>query len=359
MSVLRIKPDPSAPLGGVALLRMPAGALAGNVAHLQVQNAYTQLWLAPTSGEEILVHVGDGNWQADPHKFGPYEITRDGADVVIRIGPEIVNKLEVFAPLVLCIEGSDHNVIWPEDVPPRAGAALIGALKASSTTKSAVDETTRLVGRKAATEDTDNPASDPETNAGSEGPEDKGASSASNGEAASASRRRALIGALLGVVVVALAVAFTLLRPAEDTAEGPEEAPTVAEVAAEDPDCSFETLSNLPGGFAATTEALIASCDTVMDAETGFRLVERGTEAGYGEAWLALGGLYDPAHIVPVFEDRLNIAPGVNLPLAAEYYAAARAAGAAGATDRLMDVCTRLAGLTDTLSIGARNDFCP
>jgi hypothetical protein len=277
---------------------------------------------------------------------------------VIRIGPEIVNKLEVFAPVVLCIEGRDHDVIWPEDVPPRAGAALTGALKASSTTKPVADETTRLVGRKAATEDMDDPASDLQTDAGSEGAEDTVASSASNAEAASASRRRALIGALLGVVITALAVTFILLRSAEDTAEAPE-APTVAEVAAEDPDCSLETLSSLPGGFAATTEALTSSCDTVMDAETGFRLVERGTEAGDGEAWLALGGLYDPANTVPVFEDRLGIAPGVNLPLAAEYYATARAAGAAGATDRLIDVCTRLAGLTDTLSIGARNDFCP
>lgn len=358
MSVLRIEPDPGAPLGGVALLRLPAGALAGDVAHVQVKNAYTQLWLAPTSGEDTLVHVGDGNWQAEPHKFGPYEITRDGAEVMVRIGPEIINKLEVFAPVVLCIDGRDHNVIWPEDVPPRAGAALMGALKASSTTKPVVNDATRLVGRKAATEEPDNPASELENDFSSPAAEATVASYASNAEAASSSRRMALIGALLGVVIAALAVAFILLRPTEDIAEAPE-APSVAAVAKEDPDCSLDTLSSLPGGFAATTEALTASCDTVMYAETGFRLVERGTEAGDGEAWLALGGLYDPAYTVPVFEDSLGIALDVNLPLAAEYYAAAKAAGAAGATDRLMDVCARLADLTDTLSIGALNDFCP
>jgi hypothetical protein len=355
MSVLQIQPDPGAPLGGVALLRLPTNALADDHTHVQLQNAYTQLWLAPNSGEETLVQVGDGNWQADPHHFGPYAVTRDGAEAVVRIGPEIVNKLEVFAPVVLRIGGRDYDVTWPEDVAPRAGAALMGALKATAALAPATNGA-RLVGRKQPS-DADGAAQDtPPVAAQDLAPEpDLHTETDSGGQ--TSGKRMALIGALVAVLVAAAAI-FFVTRPEVETDPAPTAVPAPS-IAAGEADCSLDALAALSGGFAATADALTGACGAVVDAEGAFRLIERGTQTGDGQAWLALGGLYDPGFTDPVFEDQLGIAPGENLPLAVEYYANAQAANVPGAAERLANACASLASRTDTLSRGARDDFCP
>lgn len=360
MSILHIQPDPAAPLGGVALLRLPANVLADDTTHVQLQNAYTQLWLAPNSGEETLVQVGDGNWQADPHKFGPYEVTRDGNDAIVRIGPEIVNKLEVFAPVVLRIGGRDHDVTWPDDVPPRAGAALMGALKATAASGPGTTGA-RLVGRKPPAEEQASAPSDAApldlVGAGPQGGLQTDPQAETGPDGPGASRRMLYIAALVVLVIVAAAAAFFALRPDPEPDPAPVAPPPTAGVAA--PACSLDALAALPGGFGATTEALAGACGATVGAEGAFRLIERGTQSGDGQAWLTLGALYDPMVADPLFEDQLGIAPGDNLPLAAEYYAAAQAAGATAAAERLAMVCANLASRTDTLSRGARDDFCP
>lgn len=366
MSILQIEPDPDVHLGGVALLRLPANAVAGDTTHVHLQNAYSQLWLAPTSGEDTLIQVGDGNWQSDPHGFGPYPVTRDGAELTLRIGPEIVNKLEEFVPVILRIDGRDHDAVWPDNVPPRAGAALIGALHAAAA-EAPSDRGARLVGRRdqvreAPEEEVFDALPDPDETETFDDYDDETDTGEGTGN-----RRLVLLGRLSAALIAALAAIYFLTQPTQDdtpvaqpvteeTPVTPPEASPVNEVA---PDCSLDTLAGLSGGFAATAEALYGVCGATVDAEGAFRLVERGAMAGDGLAWLALGALYDPNFADPLLEERLGVSPGDNLALAAEYYANARNAGVAEANVRLGETCADLATRTDTLSIGARDDFCP
>jgi len=366
MSMLQIQPDPKAPMGGVGLLRLPATALVDDHTHVQVQNAYMQLWLAPNSGEDTLVEVGDGNWQADPHKFGPYGVTRQGAYAVVRIGPEIVNKLMVFTPVVLRVGGRDYDVIWPDDVPPRAGAALMGALKATMAIGPNTDAA-RLVGRKTKTED-----SDPETKAPpfGEAPAVDGIQidgTASSGDPGTkepdANRRLLVIGVLVLAAIAAVFSAFFIFRAPGNAAPEPlfagePESMPAPPTSILQSECSFDALAAMSGGFQARAEALRGACGAVLGSEGAFRLIEQSARAGDAQAWLALAILYDPNFTDPLLEGALGIAPGDNLPLAAEYYDNARVAGAIEAAERLARVCESLADRSDTLSRGARNDFC-
>ncbi len=358
MSMLQIKPDPAAPMGGVALLRLPANALLEDQTYVQVQNAFVQLWLAPNSGEETLVQVSDANWQADPHRFGPYAVTREGPEAVVRIGPEIVNKLTVFAPIVLRIGGRDYDVNWPDDVPPRAGAALMGALKATAA-QGPTSDAVRLVGRRSNAEEAELQTGG---HPGSDDPETGGTAPGGDpGMTKQGGTKRLMLFGGLGVValVAALAAAFLFRAPEEAAPVLTPAAQQSAEPAQPlSVNCSLEALAGLAGGFQARAEALAGACGAALGSEGAFRLIEQSAQAGDAQAWLALGSLYDPTFTDPLLEGSLGIAPGDNLPLAAEYYDRAGIAGAAEAAERLARVCESLAGRSDTLSRGARNDFC-
>ena len=120
---LTVHPDPQEPAGGFAFLELPDGSLTEESVTVAVFDAYGERWLA--ANEEVGARVGIGNphWQAERFAFGPYTVYHhEGADWV-RIGPEIVNKIEEYAPLRIEVGGAGYDVSWPDDVPPRALAA--------------------------------------------------------------------------------------------------------------------------------------------------------------------------------------------------------------------------------------------
>ena len=59
--------------------------------------------------------------------FPPVPVEAEGADLLMRLGPEITDHLEMDTPytLVLPDAGLTGNVVWPRIVPPRAGARRV------------------------------------------------------------------------------------------------------------------------------------------------------------------------------------------------------------------------------------------
>lgn len=121
---LKVHPDPQEPAGGYAFLELPEGSLPDDRVSVSVFDAFGERWLSRADAS-----AGKTNWQTVPVEFGPYEVHRhQGADWV-RLGPEIVDRLEEYAPLLFTVAGRSHDVIWPDDISPRARAAVLGALQ--------------------------------------------------------------------------------------------------------------------------------------------------------------------------------------------------------------------------------------
>ena len=123
---LVVHPDPQEPAGGYAFFELPKRSLMGELAPVAIFDASGERWLGPAP--EGAVPVEPGPWQGDRHSFGPYQVYRhEGADWV-RVGPEIVNRLEEYQPLKITVGMEEYSVTWPDDVPPRAGAAALGGI---------------------------------------------------------------------------------------------------------------------------------------------------------------------------------------------------------------------------------------
>lgn len=368
MADIDIHPDPDAPYGGFAILSLPEGSLQEAETIVQVQSGYSQLWLAPTLGENLMIGIGEANWQADPYAYGPYAVHRNSGRDLIRIGPEIVNKIEEFAPLSLRIGPYRLDTNWPDNIMPRVAAALIGGV--SGVARGAARDTTgdRLVGRRAAPElppepepDTayddagdwpadDDPAPEPTAALGSQS--EPVSQQTGSGKSGKEPRRRLLFG-LAALLIIALGLAYWLL-PQSLTATDDTPATRVPDGTP----CSLATLDATPGGFGAAMTA-IQGCLGSVNAETAFAVVENAARRGDGAALLMLGTLYDPDVTDPLFEDRLAVSFDPNLALAVEYYAHARSLGIAEAGGRMARTCEALRARADTLSQGAYSDFCP
>ena len=85
-------------------------------------------WLGRSAGDSVQVAVGDANWQSVPHAFGPYPVLVSEGLARVRIGPEIVNKVQEYTHCRIKVGALTANVIWPDDVIPRAGAAALGGI---------------------------------------------------------------------------------------------------------------------------------------------------------------------------------------------------------------------------------------
>lgn len=364
MISLTISPDSGAPLGGTALLGLAHGILGAGETHVKVQSRYSLLWLAPTAGEGALIHVGEANWQSDPHPFGPYRVETTADGEVVRIGPEIVNKLEEFSPLTLEIDGRRFEVFWPDNVVPRTGAALLGAV--SGIKRSSVGDPTegRLVGQRVvenevpkATEDQDEQdLAEPDVPSMME-PEHPGDKDVEEGGSAGAGKSRiyVILGGLLFALIAALVLAYFIFQRnanSGDVVHSDDDVPAL-----QPPSCTREALAAVPGGFSEMSQAMVA-CGDRLSADTAFLLVENAANSGDAEALLALATLYDEASFDPVFEGQFGIALEGNLALATEYYFRAMQQESEPARTRLMDACTRLESRSDTLSVGAHDDYC-
>ena len=331
---LSVHPDPQHPAGGFAFLELHGGALPDAPVPVAVQEAFGGRWLAPQGD------AGQGGpvWQGTRHDFGPYEVHRhDGADWV-RIGPEIVDRIEEYTRLRIAVGAQAADVTWPDDVPPRAGAAVSGAIRtvlpaprpAAAPPSPAPPEIAGTVERDAPGEPAE--ADEPLPR--------------------SAPRSRAWLAAGLVLALLLAGLGAWVFFPRDDPA------PPRSEVGAAVPDrCTWPALSALSGGF-GTVEQAIRDCGADVSPDTALRLIETAAARGDSRALLLFGTLYDGTELDARIEKLTGLTFEDEPARAAEYYARALAAGSKPAKDRLSAICARLAGSVLTLDKGAYDDYC-
>ncbi|MFD3189415.1 hypothetical protein ACFMPD_03965 [Sedimentitalea sp. HM32M-2] len=335
---LSVHPDPQHPAGGYAFLELPAGSLPDAQVTVAVFDAYGERWLAPSGEPGGRITVGDGNWQSERIGFGPYEVHRhDGADWV-RIGPEIVNKLQEYAPLRIEVDRLSFDIAWPDDVPPRAGAAVLGGLQ-PVVRKPAEVRSDQLIRSRLPKP----PA--PEVEAAPRPASDAALTLAQETRRGSRLLRNLVLTALL---VLALAIWYFWPR---DTA------PVAKDAGVRDAACSPAALAAVPGGFAATADA-IRTCGADVPPGVALRLVEEAADRDDADALLLFGTLYDGARLDARIENLIGLTFEDDPAKAAEYYARAVRAGATDASKHLAAVCRTLSGANATLAKGAHDDFC-
>lgn len=336
---LIVHPDPQNPTGGFGFLELPAGSLPDGSVTVAVQDVYSDRWLNPSNETEIA--IGDPNWQPERHGFGPYDVLRhDGADWV-RIGPEIVNKIEEYTPLRIEVNGMVHDITWPDDVPPRAGTAALGGLRtAPPPAPEPVPETPRPPPEPMPEIVVPDPVDPPE-------PADV--------QAPSRTRGLVWVVAMLLLAAAAGAAAWVLLDWPEQTAEEPQPPGQEVPVAART-GCTLTALQQKPGFDAQI--AAVRDCGAEVSPDIALRLIEDAAAAGDGQALLLFATLYDGDRLAPRIENLIGLSFADDPARAAEYYARAAQAGAGDAASLLAAICARLAGSELTLERGAYDDFC-
>lgn len=329
---LTIHPDPQEPAGGFAFLKLEAGSLGKGPVGVAVMEVYGRRWLGPTANGGK-VTVGAANWQAERFEFGPYPVqAHDGADW-LRIGPEIVNKIDEYTPLRLFVAGQGWDVTWPDNVPPRAGAAVLGGLL--PTARSAPPDSAETAGAAEALVGKPPEPEPPE-------PPEQVVLAATGPH-----RRNLWLPALLILLLIGALVAAWVLIPRDDP---PGDSP-VAENS-----CTRAALRVLDG-YAATEQA-IRACGDALSPDMVLEIIEDAAAQGDGDALLLFGTLYDGAELDQRIETVIGLSFDHNAAKAAEYYARAVAAGSEAARSRLVATCAQLAGSNATLAKGAYDDFC-
>lgn len=345
-----IHPDPQERAGGFAFLELPGGALVDDHVTVAVFETYGERWLALSEAEGTRVEIGNPNWQSDRYEFGPYAVHRhDGADWV-RLGPEIVNKLEEYTPLRISVGPVTQDVAWPDDVPPRVGAAVLGELQALGRIK-AFDDGDRLVGKvQTAVPEEDGP----EAKIAPEEDTPVVVEEAENPRARKGSWLIPLL-VLLALLFAALLIWFFYFQDDDPVLETPVD-PGTQPVAAGDT-CSFAALSSLSGGFEVVAQG-IRECGQDVSADTALRLIEEAAKQDDPGALLLFGTLYDGTELDPRIENLVTLTFDDDPARAVEYYSRAVVAGAVDAPARLAATCARLSGSNATLAKGAYDDFC-
>lgn len=337
---LRVHPDPQEPAGGYAFLELDAGSLPDDAQSIAVFDAFGERWLARSSDPDASDGIAEAHWQTERYEFGPYDVYRhDGADWV-RIGPEIVNQLGEYASLRFMLAGQTHDVIWPDDVPTRAGAAVLGGLQPVGRKQvEIIDNRVGLVEIDGPVEDE---IVDPER---LEVPEDE--PQELDGE--EKARRSWLLPLLLVALMIGAALAWYFWP--ETAAES---APVVAEQTAP---CTRESLAATTGGFVAIADA-IRVCGSDVQPDTALSLVEEAAAADDPDALQLFGTLYDGEALDPRIENLTGLTFVDDPAQAVEYYARAISAGSDTAAENLRKTCERLANDSATLARGAYDDFC-
>jgi len=226
------------------------------------------------------------------------------------------------------VGGQVADVTWPDDVPARAGAAVLGGLlsTARATPQQADDQ---LVGIPP------EPETEPEPELVEPEPTPP------------APQKRSLLWLLLILALAAagIGVWYYYLRPD----------PPVAPVAEQD-QCTRAALVALDGFV--NTEKAIRACGDALSADTVLKIVEDAARADDPGALLLFGTLYDGAELDARIETLIGLSFDHDAATAAEYYARAAAAGSAEAGVRLVATCAQLARADETLAKGAFDDYC-
>lgn len=366
---LEVHPDPQEAAGGYAFLELPGGTLKGDAVNVAVFDAYGERWLAAAEAPGARIGIGNPHWQAERFEFGPYTVYRhEGADWV-HIGPEIVNKVEEYAPLRLSVGGRDYPVTWPDNVPPRAGAAVLGGIRPVA--RPAAEPTgPRLVGRvePEAVPDTLVPAPPPR-------PAPAPRTEPRAEPKAAAPRRPSLMIPLLLALLLLLVAAgatawwFWPREAGEAVAEAPAPAtqPPAPEPVAVTPapspppapapeTCTPSALAAL-SDFAAV-DAALRDCGKEVSPDIALEVIEAHAANGEAGALLLIGTLYDGEVLDARIENLIGLTFDPDIARAVEYYSRAAKAGAPEAPARLAETCARLKGADATLAKGAYDDFC-
>ena len=340
---LVVHPDPQEPAGGYAFLELPDGSLSGGTTMVAVFDAYGERWLRKAVARDD----HNLNWQTERFEFGPYRVYRhEGADWV-RIGPEIVNWIEEYAPLRIVVDQTGYDVIWPDDVAPRARAAELGDIRPVARPHIVAAQPAPVVTRPA-------PSTAPEIDADLLTAE----TVAPPLPAKPRTHRAAGLGAVSSLLIFLCAVVAG--AAAGTWWHWPRDKPRTVAVSqtAKAPDnCSIETLWGLNGGFGAVGQAM-RDCGAEITPDIALALVEEFASRGDSEALLLFGKLYDGTVLDARVENLIGLTFATDDTKAVEYYHRAAASGAAEAETRLTATCTRLAGEGSTLAKGAYDDYC-
>lgn len=381
---LTIRPDGAHGAGGYAILRFADGTIPDDEVTVAVMEVANGRWLSPSKQDDSgRVLIGDPNWQTSRHEYGPYVVRRHGGAIEVVVGPEIVNKIEGYTNLRIHAGSLSGTASWPEDIVPLEGAAVSGALRIIRRKVEPVVAATSAA--PVATAPVPVAAAELAEPAVADTPAPTLPVSTAQEEA---DKRQSVWLLGLGAVAVMAAIfgAWWLMQadPAEPGPAAPE--PAVAGAASEGPEespaepepapaagtveaaaggsaggsdtCSLEALRAVNGGLGEQMRSVDA-CGNAVSADTLLSVIEDSAMGEDAAALLLFGTLYDASVTDPVAEGAVGLTFGDDPPQAAEYYARAVAAGSAEAGARLARICDLLAAATDTLSQGARDDFCP
>lgn len=342
---LVVHPDPQEPAGGYAFFELPRGSLPMDTAPVAIFDAYGERWLAaPPEGGQVPVEPGP--WNNDRHTFGPYTVYRhDGADWV-RVGPEIVNRLEEYQPLRITVGFEEYAVTWPDTVPPRAGAAVLGGIRAVARPAARADGP-QLVGRPAIPPEPE--PEEPEEIL--EEDEEEDFEDTLVPPPPVAARGRFWLPALLLLLLIAGGAAAWWFWPRGAATALPDIAPVSAET------CTAQALGAVSGGFAGVGAAL-RGCGREVSPDLALQLAEDFAARDDPAALYLLGVLYDGETLDARIENLIGLTFAADDARAAEYYNRATSAGSQDAPAALAATCARLQGAQSTLARGAFDDFC-
>ncbi len=106
MSVVEIIEDESHPEGGFAAIRIRGRAIdAGRQPTLTIRHATRQKDSC----------LGPEGWQSGEHYFHPRTVTVSDGDLILTVGPDIVDEVEEYTPIVLAVPdlGISEDLRWP------------------------------------------------------------------------------------------------------------------------------------------------------------------------------------------------------------------------------------------------------
>ena len=127
--MMQVLPDENERAGGYGFLVFSAeGVDPAKPIAVELFETFGGRWLGRSDGDGVRMSAGDANWQTVPHPFGPYPVTVADGMAWVRIGPEIINKVPEYTHCRITVGPVTADVIWPDDVIPRAGAAALGGI---------------------------------------------------------------------------------------------------------------------------------------------------------------------------------------------------------------------------------------
>lgn len=364
--MIQVLPDENERAGGYGFVVFPDNGIdPENPLTIEIFETFGGRWLGRSASDGSRMSIGDANWQTDPHAFGPYPIKVENGSVSVRIGPEIINKVPEYTHCRIKVAGLSADLIWPDNVIPRAGAAALGGLK--------------TIARPMAVEAPTTQPAQPIDQAPTLDMQPADTPPISSAPVAKKNYWPILVLlSLLGVVVITALFFFKNdAREMSDPVDAPETMTVAAAPSQQDPAptelvmpavtsevgqpaqdaCDLGFLTQSANGIGALYP-LLEACSAQLSADEVFDILETARAAGDPDALLRFGYLYDPMIDDPVLEAELALGAPANLPQAVEYYSQAKAKGSTDANAVLREACERLDDDASTLSQGAYNDFC-